>query len=129
MSNSAVLFDPDTGSYASIIDGALKIALAGITNAVTITPKSNAATLSNVASSATNVTLLAANTNRKGAIIFNDSTANLFLKFGATASTSSFTAKLAAGASFTIGADILYAGIIEGIWDAANGNARITELT
>ena len=46
-----------------------------------VTMQAGTATLSNVASSATNVTVLAANTARKGATIVNDSTQILYLKF------------------------------------------------
>lgn len=88
------------------------------------------ATLSNVASSATSVTVLASNTSRKGAVIVNDSTQILYLKFGATASATSYSYQLAAGETLEIpGANILYTGIIDGIWASANGNARVTELT
>lgn len=85
------------------------------------------ATLSNVSSSASNVTLLAANAARKGATIFNDSSAILYVKFGTTASTSSYTVQMAAGGYFEV--PFGYTGRIDGIWASANGNARVTELT
>jgi len=81
----------------------------------------------NVASSATNVTLLAANTSRFGATIFNDSTSILYLKLGATASATSFTVKMDAGDYFETPYD--YTGIIDGLWASANGSARITEVS
>lgn len=84
-------------------------------------------TLANVTSSATNVTLLAANARRKGVIIFNDSTEVLYLKFGATASTTSFTYYIVPGAHWEMPKPI-YPGIIDGIWASANGFARVTEL-
>lgn len=86
------------------------------------------ATLSNVASSASNGTLLASNPARIGALVFNDSTQALYLKYGATASTSSFTVKIAAGGFYEF-PEPIYTGQVDGIWDAANGNARLTELT
>ena len=85
-------------------------------------------TLSNVASSATSVTILASNASRRGAVIQNDSTAILYLKYGATASTTSFVYKLAAGDTLVIDLNQLYTGIIDGIWASANGFARVTEL-
>ena len=92
--------------------------------------RSSTATLSNVASSATSVTLLAANVNRLGVVIENESTAVLYVKFGATASATSYTYLVAANTRLdTRSARIEYTGIIDGIWAAANGNARITELT
>lgn len=92
------------------------------------TPNASSATLSNVAGSASNVTLLAANSSRRGAIIFNDSTAALYIKFGSTASTSSFTYKVFPAGTWEMSPGIVYTGIIDGIWDSATGNARVTEL-
>jgi hypothetical protein len=87
------------------------------------------ATLSNVADSATSVSLLAANGDRLGCIVQNDSTETLYLKYGATASTTSFTAKIPPGAYWEMPSPT-YTGAIDGIWAAnASGSARITELT
>jgi hypothetical protein len=86
------------------------------------------ATLSNVSSSASNVTLLAANTDRIGVLVVNDSTATLYLKYGATATSSSYTVKMEPGSYWEMPQPI-YTGIIDGIWSSANGAARITELT
>jgi hypothetical protein len=83
-------------------------------------------THSNVASSASNVTLLASNASRKGAAIYNDSTAILYVKFGATASATSFKVAMAAASYYEFPQPI-YTGIVDGIWASANGNARITE--
>lgn len=83
--------------------------------------------VTSVASSATNVTLLAANSSRKFATFFNDSTQVLYLKFGATASSSSYTVQIPGGGYYEI--PYRYTGIIDGIWASANGNARITELS
>lgn len=93
----------------------------------TRTEPSGTATLSNVAGSASSVTLLSANTGRLGATIVNDSTANLYVKFGTTASTTSYTVLLGASAYYEV--PFQYTGRIDGIWDSATGNARITELT
>ena len=84
-------------------------------------------TASNIASSATNVTLLASNASRRGATIYNESTQVLYLKLGATASATSYTVQVGASAYYEV--PFNYTGIIDGIWASANGNARITELT
>lgn len=84
------------------------------------------ATTSNVAASASSTVVLAANTNANARTVFNDSTAVLYLKFGATASATSYTVQLAAGGFFEFPAP-LYTGEVDGIWAAANGNARTTE--
>jgi hypothetical protein len=90
-------------------------------------PSSVGAALTNVAGSASSVTLLAANLSRTGATIFNDSTASLYVKFGSTASTTSFTVRLFTNDYYEVPAG--YNGIITGIWASASGAARITELS
>lgn len=91
--------------------------------------RSSTATLSNVSDSDSNQTLLTANANREGVIIVNDSTATLYIKYGATASTSSFTYKVAPGATFEMPVPI-FTGQLDGIWSSnASGAARITEMS
>jgi hypothetical protein len=85
-----------------------------------------AATLANVAGSATSVTLLASNTAARGRIIHNDSTAALYVKFGATASTTSYTVRLDPDAYYEFPAP-LYTGVVDGVWSSATGSARVTE--
>lgn|SRR3990167_2994164 len=87
------------------------------------------ATLSNVSSSASSVSLLASNSNRKGSVFFNDSTAILYLAFAATASTTSFTYRLTPNSTLELYGEKNFTGAISGIWASANGAARITELT
>lgn len=83
-------------------------------------------TVTSVAGSATNVTLLAANAARRGAAVFNDSTAILYLKLGATASSTSHTVQVAASAYYEVPFD--YTGIVDGLWASATGSARVTEV-
>lgn len=108
----------------NIQDGGNSITVDG-TLAVTF-PASSSATESNVSASVSNVTLLVSNASRKTAMVYNDSTSDLYVKFGATASTSSFTVKLVANAYYELPLPV-YTGIIDGIWTVAVGNARITE--
>ena len=82
------------------------------------------ATETSVASSATNVTLFAAAV-ANGRTVYNDSTAVLYLKFGATASTTSYTVQLAAGAYYEFPQPV-YCGQVDALWASANGNARLT---
>lgn len=84
------------------------------------------ATLANVSSSASSVTLFAANAASRARAIYNDSTAVLYVKFGATASTTSYTVQLAAGAYYEFPQPV-YGGLVDGIWASANGAARTTE--
>ena len=91
--------------------------------------KATTATLSNVAGSASSVTLLALNTARLSAVIYNDSTAILYVKFGSTASTTSYTYQLQANMTLELMQIPMYTGIITGIWASATGSARVTEIT
>lgn len=85
--------------------------------------------LSNVNDANSNTTLLSANADRRGVAIFNDSTEALYVKFGTTASTTSFTVKILAGGFYEM-PEPIYVGQIDGIWSAnGSGAARITELT
>lgn len=85
------------------------------------------ATLANIASSASSTTLFASNPNRKGAIIYNESTQTLFVKFGATASATSYSVFMASNTQYVFTAPV-YTGVVDGIWASANGNARVTEI-
>jgi hypothetical protein len=82
--------------------------------------------VTSTAASITSVTLLAANAARLAAAVYNDSSATLYLKMGANASTSSFSIKVAGGGYFELQG---YTGIVDGIWDTANGSARVTEIS
>lgn len=86
------------------------------------------ATLTSVPSSATSVSLVAANLQRRKVVIQNTSTAILYVLLGggtATATTA-HSIQLAANAYVIIDG---FTGAISGIWAAANGQANITELT
>lgn len=87
------------------------------------------ATLTNVAASLTSVTLLASNSSRKGAILYNDCSLPCYVKFGSTASTTSFTVYLTANSHLILDSNPVYTGIITGIWTTVVGNMRVTELT
>jgi hypothetical protein len=86
-------------------------------------------TASSVASTVTtNTTILAANANRFGASIYNESTAVLFLLLGAgTESATVYTLQMAAGSYYET--PFGFTGIIKGHWASANGSARIVEYT
>lgn len=71
--------------------------------------------------------VLAANVNRLGATIYNDSTALLYLKLGTGASLTSFTVRIAARGYYEV--PFNYTGLVHGYWSVATGAARVTELT
>ncbi len=85
-------------------------------------------TETNVAGSASSVTILASNSSRKAASIYNDSSAILYLLLGTgPASTTVYTVQMASNTLYEVLAN--YTGIITGIWASATGSARVTELT
>lgn len=91
------------------------------------------ATHTNVASANADTTFLAANTARKpGSTIANESTAILYLKLGTGASATSYWMSLGPTASSIAPVARIpdgYTGVVDGFWAAANGNARVTEMT
>jgi len=91
--------------------------------------KASTSTVTAVTGSAASFTLLAANANRLGATIYNDTNRVLTLKLGATASATSFTTKLSASGGY-YEVPFNYTGIIDGIHAAGvSGDDLVTELT
>lgn len=92
-------------------------------------PSATATALTNVTSSASSVTVLAANTSRKQATIYNESTSVLYLKLNSVAaSATSYTVQIAPSGYYELPSPV-YTGLITGIWASANGFARVTEIT
>jgi len=123
--NTATVKAASTAAVAA--DTALVVAISPNNPISVSAPTSATGTVTSVASSITNVTILASNASRKGARITNDGNKKLYLKCAATASTTSFTKLLLANEDWFV--DAGYTGIIDGIWDVANGSARVTEYT
>lgn len=86
-----------------------------------------AASVSSVAAATASTTLIAANTSRAGATIFNNGTADLYLKLGSGAAGTSLTAILSGSAYYEV--PFGYKGIITGAWSAAAGSAHVTEVS
>jgi len=87
---------------------------------------SSLANVASVAASATNVTLLSAVATRVGFAVYNDSASVCYLKFGATASSTSFTVLLSAGSYYEYAGHGVYTGQVDAIWATATGSARVT---
>lgn len=102
----------------------------GVTNKVNNSASlraSGTATKANVTGVATSATILASNANRKGATIWNDSTAILYLDLtGGTATATSCSKKLIADEYYEVPFGL--SGLITGIWASAAGAARVTEI-
>ena len=98
-------------------DGAAKVAQKGCATA----------TKTNVAGATSSTALIASNTSRLGASVFNDSTSALYVNLGSAASTTAFVVKLAAASYYEV--PFGYTGAVNGIWDTATGSARVCEFT
>ena len=64
---------------------------------------------------------------RRGLILWNDSTATVYIKLGLAASNTSFTWRLSSQAGYELPTPI-YQGDISAIWEVATGAMMITEL-
>lgn len=125
--NTIIIEDSSSGDDLTITAaGAAKVDGSAVTQPITFS-LSDTATLSSVTGSATSVTLLSANSSRLGFSVFNDSNRSLFIKMGTTASLTSYSVFLDSDEFY----EQLngYTGRIDGIWDGAAGDARITEYT
>jgi len=98
-----------------------------VTGTVAVTQRAGTSTLSNVTSSVTSVTVLAANPSRRGAYIYNESTAVLYLALAGTASVTAYTVALAPGDLYELPTPA-YTGLLSGVWASADGFARVTEV-
>jgi hypothetical protein len=87
---------------------------------------STSATVLSISSSTSEVTLQAANGNRRALSIYNNSTKNLYVKLGSGVSTTIFSARLASQGYYEVPGN--YTGLVTGVWDNANGAALVTEI-
>jgi hypothetical protein len=94
----------------------------------TIPIKSSNAVCTNIAGNVSSVILLNTNPKRCGVIAHNDSTGTLYIKYGETASDTSYTYKIVSGSTWEM-SPAYFTGRIDGIWSIADGYVRITELS
>lgn len=126
--NSGSLTVDDGGTTLSIDDGGGAITVDGtvaVSGTVAVQQGTGTAATANVSASASSVTLLTANADRVLAVVVNDSTADLYVKFGTTASTTSYSYLLGPADTLEV---TRYTGRIDGIWSSAAGSARVTEV-
>lgn len=81
--------------------------------------------IARVATSTTVATLQASNTARKELIIVNEAATVLYVKFGATATTTDYTVQIAAGGTYI---EDKYTGVVTAILGAGSSNAQVTEI-
>jgi len=119
---------PILNAGSVVVSGAVDQGTGGVSAWLVVESRPATSSVTSVAASAGNVTLLASNPSRRGATFFNDSTSAAYVKFGATASTSSFTVKMFGAGYFEMPTPA-YTGIVDALWDTGTGNMRITEMT
>lgn len=116
-------------SYTNATLNALSLDTSGnlrVTGFVT-TNKASSSAVTSTSASTSSVTILASNATRVGATVFNTSSKVMYVKLGATASTSSFTTQLFANSYWEVPND--YTGVIDAVWAGTGGAAIVTELT
>lgn len=123
----------DDGGGTLTVDGTVAVTDGGGSLTVdgtvsTLAEESATGTTTSVNDSNANQTLLASNTSRLGFSIFNDSDQLLYVKMGATATTTDYGVRLSPGGYYEDAAR--YTGRVDGIWAAnSTGAAKITEYT
>jgi len=85
-------------------------------------------TVTSVASAITDTTILAANANRKGATIYNNSTSILYIALANVDATLSWSVILFPGGILSVSNND-YTGAIKGVWATVDGTAQVTEFT
>lgn len=86
------------------------------------------ATVANVVTSTTSATLFAANPARRRIVVHNESNNTLFVKFGATASPTSYTVLIPKQGLWE-GPLNDYTGVVDAVLSGGTGTARVTEIT
>lgn len=103
------------------------LSISNLANLTVRPTTSSTTTITAVALSDGLLALLTPNVNRLMASFYNNSTGNLFVKLGLTATTASFTVKMLPFDYYEI--PLAYTGSITGIASTSQGNAQITELS
>lgn len=84
-------------------------------------------TTTSVASSGTSVTVLAANSNRRGISVMNDSTSVLRLSFTTPATTANAFIAMQPQSFLYLDQQLLVGNAVYGIWSGVSGTAQVTE--
>lgn len=91
---------------------------------------SSTATLTQVNRSNASTTLKAANSSRRGLVLYNNTGAVCYVSFAATSSTTAFTLAINNNETVSLDKTPIYTGIITGIWGSNGaGQMMVTELT
>jgi hypothetical protein len=81
-----------------------------------------------IASTTSSVSIASTNSNRKGIVINNQSTSDLYLSFTSPASSSNSFLEMAPSSVLALDQQLIVTNAIYGIWDTANGTAQVTQF-
>lgn len=124
--------DDGAGSLLNLqVDASGNLKITGTTTAITgnavVTGEKmgTTGTATNVSVAASSTTLASSSTSRRGMIVHNDSSQVLYLKYGTSASATSYAYKIEPGVHWHMPMP-LYSGTVTGIAGAATGTWRVT---
>jgi hypothetical protein len=92
------------------------------------TSSSTSTSATSVSVTDSNTTILATNTSRKMASIYNEGAETAYVKLGASATTSSYTIPIVSSGYYELPKPI-YTGVIDAITASGTATLRITEFT
>ncbi len=129
-SSIPVVLSTEQGAFLDGLEALATSSNTKLDTAIGLLGKSSTGATTAVASSATAVTVLASNANRKGATFYYDEAAILYLIFSSTTPTSSlYSVKMGEGFYTFVEVPAGYTGIVQGIWSSTVGSVVVTELT
>ena len=101
----------------------------GNSSVISTPARTSSAALTNFSQSSATGTLLASNANRSGVLVVCDASANLYIKYGTSASTSSYSVQVPPQAYWEMPRPV-FTGQLDAAWaSTGTGAARVTELT
>lgn len=112
--------------------GSMPVVFASDQGALTVASAPDASTasaLTAVTASTATTTILSANSNRKRAFLYNDSSSSAVVALSTTATSTLYTHKMGPYGFWEVPGDPVWRGAVAAIWDVANGALRVTELT
>lgn len=120
----------NTGLTQPLTDTQLRASAVPVSIAATIAVKevrSSTPSQTSPAVTNSNTSILASNSNRLGATIYNEGAAICYMILGSTATTTSYTIQLQVGSYYEL--PFAYTGAIAGITSAGTAQLRVTELS
>ena len=113
---------PVTGTFFQATQPVSIAATVAVKEVRSATPSQTSPAVTN-----SNTSILASNSNRLGATIYNEGAAICYMILGSTATTTSYTIQLQVGSYYEL--PFAYTGAIAGITSAGTAQLRVTELS